>query len=115
MVNTVDRLQDEQKDRKQDGGGCHIAEGYPYGIEAPEKVCQQSADASSANENPADSAPLFVAEAHARQRHRRDKQHDRQPDRHEILELIEEDLRPSPNLGRRTIRSLQIRRFNGYL
>ena len=29
MVNPIDRLQNEQKDRKGDGDGCHIAEGYP--------------------------------------------------------------------------------------
>jgi hypothetical protein len=65
MVNPIDRLQNEQKDRKGDGDGCHIAEGYPYGIEAPEKVCQQSANASAAYEEATNSAPFFVVEAHA--------------------------------------------------
>ena len=115
MVNPIDRLQDEQKDRKGDGSGCHIADGHPYRIEAPEKVYQQSADASAANEEATNSAPLFVAETHAGHGHTRDKEHDRQPDRHGISGLIEEDLRPSSDLRCRTIRSLQIRRFDGYL
>ena len=89
MIDPIDRLQDEQKDGEHDGRGGHIAEAYYYGIEAPKKVGQQSADASSANEDATNSAPLFVAEAHAGQGHARDKQHDRQPNRHETSELME--------------------------